>query len=401
MPASDVSRITIKHPGYSGNSKLFALPASEKKFDRAHGLYHTVLVACGIVANNHWDGWLSRSKEREPRVEPDEDGLIPAGVYFYHLDSGDQAYSIVPNFRAWVFPHDDLPSSWQHANQLTLPCGPRSQVESCRISDTYLACETAHIIPASEKSWFADNEMDQYGELGGRTGYDVADSPPNSMRLRADLHTLWDSLYFSFIPRKSATGVDGSETWRIFSMCEDPEFHDLWHNKATRSLTGRPVQYLFARFAYNLFPKVLGFLQSTQPRWLAVRQADGQVISERLDPEECLQHARNQGPGRSASPTKRSRSNNDRRTQGLEELGYGDDCKRNRWSTSRENSADSAVFCIDPSDDDFGRTGFIAKRRQLSSELAHQQKSGREYGPRRHLYTNCTEARGRKRIRMT
>jgi hypothetical protein len=92
----------------------------------------------------------------------ESEGLIPAGVYFFHVDSSEltsDPYPIVPNFRAWVFPHDNLPPMW-HDVALALDAvaiQPPAAIETCRLTNKRLACEDAHIIPAAEKSWFAQD----------------------------------------------------------------------------------------------------------------------------------------------------------------------------------------------------------------------------------------------------
>lgn len=216
-------------------------------------------------------------------------------------------YPVVPNFRAWVFPDDDLPFLWHELVQIAAAIEPRTATETCRLSNKRLACENAHIIPAVEKSWFADNEIDRYGELGGRTGQDVADSPANSIRLRRDIHLLWDNSFFSIVPKKSQHGDSDGSKWFAHSKVQDKELYGDYHNRPTQSLTGRAVEYFYARFAWDLFPKVIGLLQSTQPGRLAVRQPDGKVDVRIFSTQECQDFTRGQGRGRSASPTKRSR----------------------------------------------------------------------------------------------
>lgn len=177
---------------------------------------------------------------------------------------------VVPNFRAWSFPHDDLPALWHESAQSLVTIEPRSATETCRLSKKRHACENAHFIPAAEKSWFADKEIDRYGELSGSTGQDVAHSPANSIRLRRDVHLLWDSLFFSIAPKESRHGGSNRSIWRAHSMVSDEELYTDYHNRPTEPLTRRAVEYLYARFAWDIFPRVIGFLQSTQPRRLAV-----------------------------------------------------------------------------------------------------------------------------------
>jgi hypothetical protein len=105
-PPSFIQRITVKHPGYGGNNTILALPACEGASASGKAHYATVHSACTIVANNRKDGWLSSARSGQPRTCPDSEGLISAGVYFFHIDTEPnmEPYPIVPNFRAWVFP---------------------------------------------------------------------------------------------------------------------------------------------------------------------------------------------------------------------------------------------------------------------------------------------------------
>lgn len=358
MPAPlFAQRITIKHPGYGGNNTILVLPACDGAGASGKAHYATIHSACVIIANNLKNGWLSLSRSGQPPVSADSEGLISAGVYFFHVSSGPnlEPYPIVPNFRAWTFPHEDLPSLWHESAQSAVAIEPRTATETCRLTKKRLACENAHIIPSAEKSWFADNEMDRYGELGGRTGQDVADSPANSIRLRRDVHLLWDSLFFSIVPKESQDGETADIRWCAHGMVQDEELHADYHNRTTESLAGRSVEYLYARFAWDIFPKVIGFLQSTQPRRLAVRQADGEVEVRIFSTQECKDFTRNQGRGRSASPTKRSRGPDGKVYERIDSAGQKCDLttKRKRRRISHEQSVnnDSAVSDVDWSSD--------------------------------------------------
>jgi hypothetical protein len=350
-------RITIKHPGYGGNNTILVLPACDGAGASGKAHYATIYSACVIIANNHKDGWLSLSRSGQPPVSADSEGLISAGVYFFHVNPGPnlEPYPIVPNFRAWTFPHEDLPSLWHESAQSAVAIEPRTATETCRLTKKRLACENAHIIPSAEKSWFADNEMDRYGELGGRTGQDVADSPANSIRLRRDVHLLWDSLFFSIVPKESQNGETADIRWCAHGMVQDEELHADYHNRPTESLAGRSVEYLYARFAWDIFPKVIGFLQSTQPRRLAVRQADGEVEVRIFSTQECKDFTRNQGRGRSASPTRRSRGPDGKAYERTNSAGQKCDLttkrKRRRISHGQSVSNDSASSDVDSSSD--------------------------------------------------
>lgn len=356
-PPSFIQRITVKHPGYGGNNTILALPACDGASAAGKAHYSTIHSACAIVANNRKDGWLSSARSGLPRTCADSEGLIPAGVYYFHVDTETNLdpYPIVPNFRAWVFPHDNLPSLWHESVQTAAVIEPHTASETCRLTNKRLACENAHVMPSAEKSWFADNEMDKYGELGGRTGQDVADSPANSIRLRRDVHLLWDNLFFSIVPKKLQHGDSNGLQWCAHSMVQDKELYEDYHNRPTEALTGRAVEYFYARFAWGLFPKVIGFLQSTQPRRLAVRQPDGVMEVRTFSTQECQDFTTGQGRGRSASPTKRSRGPDGKAYEHTGSAGQRCNLttKRKRGSASSRQSlgVDSAVSDIYPTSD--------------------------------------------------
>ncbi|KAK3614758.1 hypothetical protein LTR56_027038 [Elasticomyces elasticus] len=207
IPLRKPSRVTIKHPGYRGSGNtLLTLPATDGA-DHSSAHYDTVHIACVVIAGNEFDGWLSASQSGDTRVEPDACGLVKAGIYYFHVSAGKTLlvtagaispqqphleYPIVPNFRCWRFPHTSLPRLWQQAGE-----GDESseRPQTCRLTLTShgRALQKSHIIPSSEKSWFNENDMHQYGNLSGRGAQDVADMSGNLIRFRTDIHQLWDA----------------------------------------------------------------------------------------------------------------------------------------------------------------------------------------------------------------
>lgn len=396
-------RIRIRHPGYHGQNTLFTLPARDgSNHDRAH--YATVKAACSVVTDNEDQVLLSHNASSTSSVAVDADGLIPAGDYFLHLPSidvsRDTPYPIVPNFRAWEFPHDAFPQIWQDASRHeTLTSQTTASVldavpsENCRITANRLACEDAHIIPGSEKAWFTSNEMDAYGQMSGRSGDTVADTWVNKMRLQAQAHRLWDNLQFVIVPRKIST--DSEElAWYTQMMNEDDELQRDWHCKRLQSLQGRACQFLHGRFAYGIFPRLHAFLQGGQPRWLAVRQPDGTKSVRLYSVAECREFTIAQGRGRSASPTKRARSATDGPADSFC-LGSGGDCEKaidlaecsdGDWRSGSFDSADSAI-------------GGITRCRSDRRKMSRSSDILRDW-------STCSSAsdieyeRGRKRLRM-
>ncbi|KAK5113825.1 hypothetical protein LTR62_003209 [Meristemomyces frigidus] len=416
------SRIVVKHPGYFGSERLLTLPASDGiQQDRAyHDVVHT---ACAIIADNHFDGWLSETRDGTNRVRQEQDGLLAAGTYYFHvplqqavIDATSSSvskldYPIVPNFRSWRFPHHHLPRYWQETEEGIE--ADEGSLQTCRITLTShpRTLQNSHIIPASEKTWFADNGMDVYGNLSGRGGQDVADMSKNIIKLRTDLHQLWDASDFSVLPKRKF--ADDKALWTVHSMTEDRELLELYHNVPLHTLD-RPPEFLFARFAMDIFPKMLGFLQTRHARFLAVPQVNGEVETRLFSGEECQAFGINQGRGRSTSPTKRPRT--DTGGNGPADL-EGESVRKRRWRSSERGTAsfDSAVSGLVQSnvDEDRQRSRSRSMASDASSSLAgcacfdcwigrtahSKQRGGRKYD-REVAYPGRLEPeRGRKRYR--
>lgn len=315
---------------------LLMLPADDG-LERDHTPYAVVHAAGAIIANNRFDGWLSVSRDGTSRIEQDTDLL--AGDYFFHVPGNDCPYPIVPNFRNWRFPHTQgLPTLWRQASEYDAMDGtsqaPLSGAsEPCRITGRRLALESAHIVPTAEKQWFGANRMDQYGELGSRSGDSTADAPANRIRLTCDAHTLWDGGHFTLSPRipataaatAQATGGPAQDTvgWYTHVLNEHEELYTHWHNRPLLALQNRAPEYFFARFAWDLFPKLQGFLHTGPPRRLAVYNQDTDGYEVRMYRQaERRVFTVDQGRGRSASPTKRQRS-----TQDVDQMKVGGDCR--------------------------------------------------------------------------
>lgn len=124
--------INFRHPGYrDGSNHLLRLFASDiPSSGNGCGLHAAVaLTACGIVAGDRWDGWLSEHKDpgedESQRIYLNAAGMdkiLEASCYYFHLPPTGrdlfQPYPIVPTFQEWLFPHGQLPPSWiQHGSK--------------------------------------------------------------------------------------------------------------------------------------------------------------------------------------------------------------------------------------------------------------------------------------------
>ena len=179
----------------------------------------------------------------------------------------------------------------------------RARDISCRLTAEIESVEHAHIIPASEKEWFGRNGMARYA--GTRDGRDTIDSEFNAILLREDVHTSFDKMYFSIIPKPDAGG-----SWYLtahVTAVNPSSLYKRFHNLRLRPIRGVLPEYLFARFAWDIFPSLRFFLQGEQARWLAVRQENGDTKVQEFTGKECAKMCEGQGIGRSGSPSKRKR----------------------------------------------------------------------------------------------
>ena len=395
-------RIRVRHPGYLGSNTLFHIPAREGR-NHNSAYYTTVHDACCLLTGESGT-FLSRTSEGDAQVTPDEGGLIQAGDYYIHLTHEDfPDFAITANFRSWAFPHQNVPARWlqtsmdekkamqqRNANTASILAG-----ESCCITRKQLICETSHIIPSSEKQWFISNEMNEYGLLSGRSGDTIADSPANRMRLKVDAHRLWDTYHFSIVPREVNT-TTGELAWFTQMMNEDDELEEDWHSKQLQPLIGRAPEYLYARFAFDIFPRLINFLKGGQPRRLTVHPPNGAQDTRVYSAAECAKLTENQGRGRSASPTKRSRSQADGPDDG-ERLNDDKNfaSRHGTRSCSPSTSFDSAVG--DMAHPEKRRISATLKRSafQIRDPCQEQGNDWWEYV----CGHDCIEPRGRKRLR--
>ena len=397
-------RIRIRHPLYKTPNTLFTFPASDGP-DRDHAHYATIWLACSIFTNNRQDHWLSTSPGGEPRASPDVNGLLPANDYFLHVHniSDDpkmsRVFPIVPNFRSWRYPHDSLPPLWHKASQTDDSFARQTNfsiesiaIEHCRITKRQLEVDNSHILPVSEKLWFTNNEMEEYGDLRGRSGEIIADSLANLLRLRCDAHRLWDKLNFSIVSREDRSTESGA-AWFTQAISDGEELHKHWHNQRLEPLARRPAQYLLARFAWDIFPKLHSFLQAGRGRLLVFSGLDGTVETRQCTEAECRKFTSGQGRNRSASPTKRARSEVSSSAGEVETWQLGDVLEASNTSSfasshkCSSDGADSAVAGMHKIDNDRKRRKYGAKANDESDW--DRYACGLE-----------NEDRGRKRIRI-
>ena len=144
--------------------------------------------------------------------------------------------------------------------------------------------------------------MDRYIRGMGKTGDLAVDDVNNRVLLRADLHKTFDDNKFVFVPKNGEFVVHMLEP--------SSELTAIYHKTRLHSLNFVPREYLFARFAWSLFPFIEGFLQASKDRLLlSVNSTQPHLATA----EQCMamgskQESRARSPKKKSSPTKRPRT---------------------------------------------------------------------------------------------
>ncbi|KUI64103.1 hypothetical protein VM1G_10877 [Cytospora mali] len=320
------------------------------------GVHHrTALLACQIIANNAFDGYLSTDREGQKQVTIEGDGVLLADSYWFianrSVHSRNQVrdrdvYPIVPSFQDWAFPHQHFAAlGWEThpstrlrqragstAVEHTMPIDnaavpapvpvsisaplappprPQPNVHRCILTYSSYSLEKAHIIPGAQKRWFGDNVMATYGR-SSRT----VDDEGNKVHMRHDLHSVWDDHNFALVPK------GGDFAIHVLNM-PDPgimEFAATWHNVPVQkdALAHAAGEYFFGKFAQAVFMLLKPFIvQSAVHRFVARMkvQTDDPRHARELKEEwvsgNSLSDSYSGGGSKSASPSasrKRSRS---------------------------------------------------------------------------------------------
>jgi hypothetical protein len=154
--------------------------------------------------------------------------------------------------------------------------------------------ETAHIVPAnpSDVKWWNDNGMSQYGEHN---------SIKNTIRFKVDVHQVFDRKHsFAIVPKNNTLVA------HFFRTTDNAaEAVREYHNVPLQFLEGVQMEFLFARFAWTVFPYLEIFLSSGKRRMVSRIGENGVRIVEEMDGDKCYQfYAKSRA--RSTSPRKRN-----------------------------------------------------------------------------------------------
>lgn len=93
--------------------------------------------------------------------------------------------------------------------------------------------------------------MYRYGSSGSDP--QPLDDPSNLIALRRDLHYLFDTRRFTFVPRRETETEPPQVAVYTFSSNDNTELIPLLHNRLPQPLSGISTENIFARFAWTIF----------------------------------------------------------------------------------------------------------------------------------------------------
>ena len=269
--------VTFLHPGYEdGYNVLLSLPC----FDAGGIHFGTARIACAILANCRWDGYLSHSRNgRDLAGSYEVDDILPPGRYYFCIH-GQAQYPIVPSFEHFVCP-SVLPKAFEDAPIDLASDEVAIRDISCRITaESDGANQTAYIIPTAQREWWNSNSM-FLRTMNPSNAFDMKCSE-NALILRQDLNTLWSDHKFVIVPKAGKWVVH--LLWNSYYG----NFRMNFHNLQLQPLAGISPYFMFSRFALALFQYSPFLKQMKARRVLLVSPGDpSEVTIVRLSGKEC------------------------------------------------------------------------------------------------------------------
>ncbi|KAL8919419.1 MAG: hypothetical protein Q9208_006797 [Pyrenodesmia sp. 3 TL-2023] len=231
-----------------------------------------------------------------------------------------------------------MPPSWPSIDPLLSPVALISDIsmavkardQSCRITGSTEAGDTAHIIAARENAWFENQYMYEYSD-----DLRSINSAGNQLLLKCDLHRTHEQFKWVIFPH--------GQKYVYYALDSSVELAALYHQRALRSINGVRSEYLLAAFARAIFPKLSEFLRSSVDKYLLGVEVgeEDPITGVKKDGAWCAERFRLPGRPRSTSPIKRgSPSKEDGgspRKKGRHGLGHIDTLRKRQRSSGSDN----------------------------------------------------------------
>ena len=302
-PGSRTQRIPVVlvyHP--DGGGPLFFMPAGDTEVENNKLGVHagTIMTACGILADNNWNGKLVDRGNNEV-ISCELDDIIPPGEYTFYLNEKPTNYSypIVRSFQDWSFPCiDKLPDYWhpfcRPIQHLIPPFSADKHVEIrdegyCRLTLDEETVEHCHVVETKYKDWY----LRERNTLWSHNIFISLDGHENKLLLASNVHKLFDSYSFCFVPKRMKLNEKTEHRFVAHTVRVGQAF-DQYHNVPMRQVDNQAGRLYLARFAETLFhmQSFLDWKQNNLVTSLVVRESNkgkpkttkGLTMADRIGP---------------------------------------------------------------------------------------------------------------------
>jgi hypothetical protein len=191
-------------------------------------------------------------------------------------------WPVVPYFQVWKFSHKSkIPDAWKayRRNERVERLGYLAESEhgkaccrhdtTCRVSNYTSGSEVAYLVPLTETEWFRSNNMISYRLNREGNRHCAMEDLGNLLLLRSDLHIAFDyHRAFYFFPK----GDLGHPV--IHTQKHLPGLTQIYHNMKTLSLVDCSPEYLYAHFAWAVFPIIKEFFSGQGPKLVVLVDAN-------------------------------------------------------------------------------------------------------------------------------
>lgn len=158
-------------------------------------------------------------------------------------------------------------------SQSSFAASTRARGLYCRITGHYTGTEAAHICPVHEERWFTANKMSRWNTNRSLNGNHLLNDSSNAVLLRSDLRTAFDDRKFVHFPKSD-------KSWVVHLLEFTNDLGKLYHNVKLHPITSCSLEFLYARFAWGIFPFLATFLSGPSIKRLVVMVSGEEGITK-------------------------------------------------------------------------------------------------------------------------
>ncbi|KAK9478041.1 hypothetical protein V1514DRAFT_352663 [Lipomyces japonicus] len=240
-------------------------------------------------------------------------------IKFLHLEIIDgeiPKWPVMTCFKDWEFSSFLPPSRIRvpNAQQPAFSFAPSEIISSIRARDVYCritghntGTDVAHIISRAEKEWFENSGIRHWNWEKNLSKTSLLEDQANLMLLRADGQRAFDNKYLVLYP-KDLSG------FYVHMLHYTSDLSVLNHNSKTHPLFNCQPKFLYARFAWALFPLITGFLDTSVEKEVISIAENGQrsiITARKIETKRRYSQNSSQGTAMSEARSEGNAQEND------------------------------------------------------------------------------------------